>query len=98
MVEEDVKEVEKEVEKVNGPDEVKEEISALEEFRRVNEENKKVLAELKEERKKMENAAAEMLINGHSFAGQSPKVESADEKWAREAKIRYAGTGMDPTE
>jgi len=92
---EDVKEVEKETPKV---DEVKEEISALEEFRRVNEENKKVLAELREERKKMENAAAELLVNGHSFAGQTPKVETADEKWKREARERYAGTGMDPTE
>ena len=25
------------------------------------------------------------------------RKETIDEKWAREAKIRYAGTGMDPT-
>lgn len=25
------------------------------------------------------------------------KAETQDEKWAREAKIRYAGTGLDPT-
>ena len=51
-----------------------------------------------EERKRIEKATAEMLVNGRSYAGQAPKIETADEKWKREAKERYAGTGMDPTE
>jgi len=51
-----------------------------------------------EERKRIEKATAEMLVNGRSYAGQAPKVETADEKWKREAKERYKGTGLDPTE
>jgi hypothetical protein len=38
-----------------------------------------------------------MLVNGKSLAGQVIKAETADEKWAREAKERYKGTGLDPT-
>jgi len=38
-------------------------------------------------------------ISGRSLAGEQPAPpETEDEKWKREAKIRYAGTGMDPTE
>ena len=36
-------------------------------------------------------------LGGGSLAGQRPIAETEDEKWAREAKLRYAGTGMDPT-
>ena len=73
-------------------------ISPIEEAKRVMWENKKLLDEIKSERIRIEKATAEMLINGRSYAGQAPpKPETADEKWAREAKIRYAGTGLDPT-
>ena len=34
---------------------------------------------------------------GSALATGKTKEETADEKWEREAKIRYAGTGMDPT-
>ena len=38
-------------------------------------------------------------LSGRSLAGgEKPKEETEDEKWTREAKERYAGTGMDPTE
>ena len=47
------------------------EVSPLEELKRLNEENKKVLSEMKEERKKIEKAAAELLVSGRSFAGQN---------------------------
>jgi len=73
------------------------EISPLEEAKRFNKETKKMLAEMKEERTKIETAAAEMLVNGRSLAGQVKKAETENEKWAREAKARYAGTGLDPT-
>lgn len=37
-------------------------------------------------------------LSGRALAGGEPdKPETEDEKWRREAKIRYAGTGMDPT-
>jgi hypothetical protein len=74
-----------------------EKISPLDEARKFNEDSKKVLAEMKSERLKIEKAAAEMLVNGKSLAGQVIKAETADEKWAREAKERYKGTGLDPT-
>jgi len=48
--------------------------------------------------KKQEHLAAVNLLSGKSSAGQpSLPVETEEEKWRREAKIRYAGTGMDPT-
>ena len=37
------------------------------------------------------------MLSGHAAAGYERKPETDDEKWEREAKIRYAGTGMDPT-
>lgn len=72
-------------------------LSPLQEARKFNEETKKMLDEMKEERLKIESAAADMLVNGRSLAGQTQKKETEDEKWAREAKLRYAGTGLDPT-
>jgi len=45
-----------------------------------------------------EEATAKLILGGRSYAGQETKgAETFDEKWAREAKERYAGTGMDPT-
>jgi hypothetical protein len=77
---------------------VEETINPIDEAKNVLEETKKTLASISEERKRIEKATAEMLVNGRSYAGQAPpKEETADEKWAREAKLRYAGTGMDPT-
>lgn len=36
-------------------------------------------------------------VSGRAEAGQVPKVETEDEKWEKDAKKRYEGTGMDPT-
>lgn len=72
-------------------------ISPLEEARKLRDENTKLLSELRKERERIEKASAEMLISGKSFNSQRQKEETADEKWAKEAKLRYAGTGMDPT-
>lgn len=48
-----------------------------------------------------ENARAESLRAESLNAGRSmmtkPVIETEDEKWAREAKERYKGTGLDPT-
>jgi hypothetical protein len=76
--------------------EKEEEEDILAEARKVRDENKKILEQLKAERQRIERATAEMMMTGRSRAIQS-KQETADEKWEREAKIRYAGTGMDPT-
>jgi RNase P/RNase MRP subunit p29 len=72
-------------------------VNPIEEAKKVLEETKKTLELITAERKKIEKATAEMLLNGTSRAGQINKTETPDEKWAREAKIRYAGTGLDPT-
>jgi len=54
------------------------------------------------ERKEKANARAEEIlrvkeVGGGSEAGQIPKAETEDEKWEKDAKKRYEGTGMDPT-
>lgn len=69
------------------------------------EEAKLYAQQLKDEREKIEAIRNEMreieakrILGGRTYAGQAEQpVETLDEKWAREAKIRYAGTGMDPT-
>lgn len=82
----------------NAPISVVEAINPIEEAKKVLEETKRVLEETKKERVRIEKATAEMLVNGRSYAGQqTAKPETLDEKWAREAKERYKGTGMDPT-
>ena len=92
---EDLKE---EVEKEEVEEETKNEgKSALDEAKELFEQNKKLLDQISEERKKIEKATAEIMISGRSFAGQAKKEETPDEKWAREAKERYKGTGLDPT-
>ena len=71
--------------------------SKLSEAKDLLAENTKLLAQIREERIKIETAAADLMIGGRGFAGQTQKVETQDEKWAREAKVRYEGTGLDPT-
>ena len=93
MVDEEIKEIEET--KIEGKK--IEEISPIEEAKNILVENAKMLEEIRKERLRIEKATAEMLISGRSYAGQVTKQETEDEKWAREAKIRYAGTGMDPT-
>ena len=47
---------------------------------------------------RQEELKATEVLSGQADAGQVPKPkETEDEKWAKEAKERYAGTGMDPT-
>ena len=46
--------------------------------------------------KKLESLQTEEALGGKSHGGGAAK-ETEDEKWNREAKERYAGTGMDPT-
>ena len=47
---------------------------------------------------RQEELHAQQMLGGHSQAGQAPPPkETEDEKWAKDAKERYEGTGMDPT-
>ena len=45
-----------------------------------------------------EKLAAHNMLGGTTNAGQKPVKETEEEKWAKGAKERYDGTGMDPTE
>lgn len=71
--------------------------SPLELARQLNEDNKKLLNQITEERKKIEKASAEMMISGRSYMSPKPKEKTEEEKWAERARQRYKGTGMDPT-
>ena len=57
-------------------------ISPLKEARKINEENKSLLKQLTNERIRIEKAAAEMLVNGKTFAGQTEKKEDPAKKIA----------------
>jgi len=45
-----------------------------------------------------EALAAHKQLSGEAEAGITPKKLTEDEKWAEDAKKRYAGTGLDPTD
>ena len=70
-----------------------------------NERAEKNIAALKTENDRMDANVAKMeefratdMLSGTANAGQTPAPkETEDEKWAKEAKSRYEGTGMDPT-
>lgn len=54
---------------------------------------------LKVQNDRREELMSQAILSGTAEAGGQPEPkETDDEKWAREAKVRYAGTGMDPTE
>lgn len=54
---------------------------------------------LKDQLDRQEELFVQNRLSGRAEGGSQPiPKETEDEKWAREAKIRYAGTGMDPTE
>ena len=74
-------------------------ISPLEEARALDKSIKASNIEMKKLLERNEKTLADSLISGKGFAGQpAPKTETEDEKWAKEAKLRYAGTGMSPVE
>ena len=47
--------------------------------------------------KREEELQAVRMLSGETHAGSEPKQETQEDKWKREAKVRYAGTGLDPT-
>ena len=68
------------------------------------EDQEKATAEMKAENDRREEVVRkEKAIqedrerDGRSNAGAKEKKETPDEKWAKDAKERYAGTGLDPT-
>jgi len=75
----------------------KAELTLIEKANQAAERLEKANKESLEIAKRNERMLAEMRLQGRSFAGQAEKIESEDEKWRREAKERYKGTGLDPT-
>jgi ribosomal protein L3 len=72
--------------------------SPLEEARTLDKSIKEGTAKIQKLFEKNEKIMADAAISGKGFAGQSPTApKTDDEKWAEDAKKRYAGTGMDPT-
>ena len=69
-----------------------EELSPLEQVKKINEDNKEILKQITEERKKIEKAAAEVLIGGRSTAGQAVLKISPEEKIKTETKELFKGT------
>lgn len=97
IVEGDIKEPE---EIPKDPEEEKPSDEADSPLDRAEASNKKKEELLEREEKLMarkEKLAAEEMVGGRASAGQVAEKETEDEKWAREAKVRYEGTGMDPT-
>ena len=72
-----------------------EDLSPLEQVRQFNEENKKLLVQITEERKKIEKASAEVLIGGRSKAGQSQPVKSREEQIKEGAKEFWKGSEIE---
>jgi len=82
-------------------EEVKKEDNSLSVLERVELANKQAEENIKKQEeilRKNEEAVAKLVLGGKTYAGQTiAPAETADEKWAREAKERYKGTGLDPT-
>lgn len=65
--------------------------AAAERMEKANEETARLVA-------RQEELEQRRALGGRSEAGNAPKQKTDDEKWAEEAKERYAGTGLDPTD
>lgn len=85
--------------KTEEPVEAPVEPSILERVELANKKAEEIMQKQEEILKKNEDAVAKLVLGGRSYAGQTSvtPTETDDEKWAREAKVRYEGTGMDPT-
>ena len=73
-------------------------ISIIERAHIENERLEKNIAELREENNRKEDLSALNMLSGKAEAGQVTQRLTEDEKWAMEAKQRYADTGLDPTD
>ena len=89
MTDEDTNNTEQEGEEISTPVE-----KVNENYEKLKEANDKVEAELL----RGETLKAKVALGGKSMAGQTEKPKSEDEKWSEDAKKRYEGTGMDPTD
>lgn len=70
-------------------------VSPLDEAKKINEETAKLNAERIKILDREEKLHAEKMVGGRGQVSQ--KEETDDQKWSKDAKERYEGTGMDPT-
>lgn len=79
-------------------DEKEKDLPLIEKLMKTKEDSEETIRKMQTHIQKMEELMTEQAFGGRSFGNQGiNKKETEDEKWAREAKLRYAGTGMDPT-
>ena len=72
--------------------------TSLDKYHEENNRREELLTKETELQDRKEKLHTEQMLGGHSEAGQAPAPkETENEKWAKDAKERYAGTGMDPT-
>ena len=76
----------------------KEDVAPVDKVKENLEELKKANDETEAELLRGEELRAKVTQGGKAAAGQEVVKETEDEKWAKDAKLRYEGTGMDPTD
>ena len=72
-------------------------VSIVEEAKALRDEILQARDSFKEENDRRDKAKADDLLGSSAGGHVEAKKETEDEKWAKDAKERYAGTGMDPT-
>lgn len=70
----------------------------IERAREERERLEKATVAQKAENDRTEKIMAKKELGGTIEAGQAPVKKSEDEEWAEDAKERYKGTGLDPTD
>lgn len=83
-----MEEEKKEIETKNNDETEKQETekSPIEEAKEILAENKKVLEDLREERKKIEKASANLMMSGRGIVGNQIKKEETDEEYSERVR------------
>ena len=72
------------------------EVSMIEQAKKLKEENTKILDEMKKERAKMEKLHSEMILGGGSRQTMPQRQPTAEEKYIEETKKAFNGLGFSP--
>lgn len=71
--------------------------SLLEKWTKETDRREAIVIEEKKLQKRKEDLFAQQQMHGTAEGGSKPTEETEDEKWRKEAKERWKGTGYDPT-
>ena len=80
------------------PEKTPESVSIVDEARAIRDEIVKAKEDLQKENDRKQKLQADELLSSTAGKSVEAPVETEDEKWAKGAKERYAGTGMSPVE